>query len=1036
MKTLSVFKVIFLLSITKFSFAQEKITDFFNPQQTFPNRISYKSIVNNKVVFTAYTPETGSELWTTDGTKEGTKLITDLAEGGSSTFFNKFVRFQNWLYFDNGWKTNGNVIIKNDSLKDIVGVIDEKPLLQKVLSKPNYIYPFTPFTTYKLLVVNKLNDTLSLSNQPILSFTQIDNAIFFNTFSHNDSTWTFSRYREGKVEQIHSEKIRQMAERMDFYTYNGYLYFRIYLTAIDYDSRSGNKSMQSIIRVEDDLSKGYQIKKFDGNLSFYKNEQEQKMYLFHQINNSLQLFELGNPATMKLKNQVKIEPINYAGGYFSISYNADKISYIKATGTFSENDYLYLFEHNLVDNTVRQSENLIKIFSKALSNYEVKFLKENQYEISSNPNLGELKKLGVYDLAKNEWKDLPITLKTDTILLQNKRIVLSDTTVGVLNNTDIDELLTKSEYFLNYNSIHHSTRFKDKLLFFIKPLYKNYLELWLSNGEKGGNEFLATIKGEYFHEAFELNNQLFIITYTSSYSSGMYQFFKTNGTEEGTKLIFSTNENDRASLSQSYKNEKQVVYQIQESNATSLPSYYFLIFEEGNIKKIDASKFDKIASLYQTNSQTFFRTYEPNSSANSLYLIDDSAFRLVSSNVSDVFSHQNRLYFIKDFQSFYFENNKVTLVSDDYIFNQQILGNKLIVIQKNTLSKTETTYTFIINDLMTNKEDIRFEQSFPKDLANYRVFQIKNVIIVASAGKLIIVEGNQKFAVQLPSQYVSEIKPFDNGFLVDSYPILAYYDLDDNSLTTLSTNGNRKIDSMGNKLLIIENPNNDNQRQFQVFDTATKKIYIQPQNLLYFTSIGENGIIDRGNKKSYYWVFENEQFVKKYEFDYPENGTLNLVSVDNHYYIPYYKASTGFELAEIGSDSLLYFPEIVNGSEGITLNRVFHFNNQVYIIAFTNTHGTQVWRMGAIKAEQKAIVAEEIKAESLVKVYPNPTTDLVSIESSQPFQLSLINSNGVLIKQMYLEDKQTFDLKNLPTGLYLLRFENKNQAFSKKIVKF
>lgn len=1019
MKSLFNFKTIFLFFIVKFAFAQEKITDFLNPQETYPSRFLYKDIVNNKIIFSA----TGFKLWTSDGTKEGTKLMNDLTVGGNSTFFNKFVRFQNWLYFDNGWKTDGKIIVKNDSLKDIIDVVNNRPLLKRKIDTPFPSYPFTSYNSYKLLIINNLNDSTSLSNQPIFSHLKIDNSIYFNTYTHNDSTWTFNRYRDGKVAQIHKEKVRQMPEGIDYYFYQGYLYFRISLRAIDYDSRSGNKNIQSIIRIEDDLSKGYQIKNFEGNLSFYRDEQEQKMYLFH-LNDSLQLFELGNPATIKPKNQVKIEPIGYAGGYFSIIHNADKISYIKATGTHSENGYLYLFEHNLADNTIRQSENLIKIFSRRLSNYQVRFLKENQYEISSNSNV---ERRGIYDLATNEWKELPITIKADTVLLQNKRIVLSDTTVGVLNNSGIDELLTKNKHFLNHNSIQYFTKFTDKLLFFTKPLYKNYLELWLSNGEKDGSKFLTTIKGEYFRETFEINNQLFIITYTGSYSNGTYHFFKTNGTEEGTKLVFSTNENDGASLSQSYKNEKQVVYRIQYSGQN-----YLLVFENENVKLINDLEIYNL-TLYQTNTQTF--AVVRRGDENDLYLISDGTLILVETAISEFVSYKNRIYFQKNFQSYYFEDNKITLVSKENIFCQQILGDKLIFYKKNDLSKTETTYTFIINDLTTNKEDIRFEQSFPKDLANFNALQIKNAIIISSVGKLIIVKGNQKLEVQLPSKQYGGIQAFANGFLIDSYPILEYYDLDDNTLTVLSRIGFREIKFMGNKLLIIENPNS-NQRQLQVFDTSTKKIYIQPQNLLYFTSIGEKGIIDRFNRKSHYWVFENEQFVEKYQFDYPENSTLNLVSVDNHYYIPYYKESTGFELVEMGSDSLLHFPEIVKGSEGITLNRVFHFNNQVYVIAFTNTYGVQVWKMEEIKAEQKVVLAEETKAETLVTVYPNPTTDLINIESSQPFQLSLINSNGAVIRRMYLEDKQTFDLKNLPTGLYLLRFENRKQVFSKKVVKF
>ncbi len=77
-------------------------------------------LLNNKIVFTANTKTYGTELWISDGTTEGTKLLKDIAAGPvdgvlANSFSNKsFLIFKNKLYFSsfNGsnflmWETDG-----------------------------------------------------------------------------------------------------------------------------------------------------------------------------------------------------------------------------------------------------------------------------------------------------------------------------------------------------------------------------------------------------------------------------------------------------------------------------------------------------------------------------------------------------------------------------------------------------------------------------------------------------------------------------------------------------------------------------------------------------------------------------------------------------------------------------------------------------------------------------------------------------------------------------------------------------------------
>jgi|GEM_PF-1258885 len=52
-----------------------------------------------RVVFTAWTPETGSELWVSDGTSEGTRPAADLSPGPLPSMANPLFRRGDWVYF-------------------------------------------------------------------------------------------------------------------------------------------------------------------------------------------------------------------------------------------------------------------------------------------------------------------------------------------------------------------------------------------------------------------------------------------------------------------------------------------------------------------------------------------------------------------------------------------------------------------------------------------------------------------------------------------------------------------------------------------------------------------------------------------------------------------------------------------------------------------------------------------------------------------------------------------------------------------------
>ncbi len=68
------------------------------------------AVLNNKLYFSAISPNIGNELWVTDGTESGTQLVEDYLQGSSSTAPSNTVAFNNKLYFSGAASVDGSTV--------------------------------------------------------------------------------------------------------------------------------------------------------------------------------------------------------------------------------------------------------------------------------------------------------------------------------------------------------------------------------------------------------------------------------------------------------------------------------------------------------------------------------------------------------------------------------------------------------------------------------------------------------------------------------------------------------------------------------------------------------------------------------------------------------------------------------------------------------------------------------------------------------------------------------------------------------------
>jgi thiol-disulfide isomerase/thioredoxin len=89
-----------------------------------------------------------------------------------------------------------------------------------------------------------------------------------------------------------------------------------------------------------------------------------------------------------------------------------------------------------------------------------------------------------------------------------------------------------------------------------------------------------------------------------------------------------------------------------------------------------------------------------------------------------------------------------------------------------------------------------------------------------------------------------------------------------------------------------------------------------------------------------------------------------------------------------------------------------------------------------VKGTSTPLATEEYKMLEAIKVFPNPSSDIVNIIASESVDIDIISSNGNSVLSKNLESGQnTISLKELNQGLYLIRFKKLGISRDVKIIK-
>jgi hypothetical protein len=73
-----------------------------------------------------------------------------------------------------------------------------------------------------------------------------------------------------------------------------------------------------------------------------------------------------------------------------------------------------------------------------------------------------------------------------------------------------------------------------------------------------------------------------------------------------------------------------------------------------------------------------------------------------------------------------------------------------------------------------------------------------------------------------------------------------------------------------------------------------------------------------------------------------------------------------------------------------------------------------------------------------IKLYPNPTTDFITIQNDEEkqFKIELFSNMGSSILRINIKGKDHIDISYLPSGIYIIRVSTKSEFLITKLIKF
>ena len=254
------------------------------------------------------------------------------------------------------------------------------------------------------------------------------------------------------------------------------------------------------------------------------------------------------------------------------------------------------------------------------------------------------------------------------------------------------------------------------------------------------------------------------------------------------------------------------------------------------------------------------------------------------------------------------------------------------------------------------------------------------------------------------------------------------YDVSYGSETTTVTGSSGNIES-----LIINNLEPETTYQFSVeaSDLSGNEAENNPIDIQITTSADENTQCSGSDSEA-----SEGEFSTGYNYSFETSGTnviftFELLDTDRTGVIAYLWKESPFSEAPMTNVSGYVFTKTVGGfTEGETISYACKF-------AFAGGLAVTKYFSYQVGSNCSSLTTNELTWSRAIKLFPNPTKDIFSIESKQ-VNVSKVEIYSILGKKLkeYNTSITTFDIEDLSNGLYMVKiYSEKGMSTIKKLVK-
>jgi hypothetical protein len=163
---------------------------------------------------------------------------------------------------------------------------------------------------------------------------------------------------------------------------------------------------------------------------------------------------------------------------------------------------------------------------------------------------------------------------------------------------------------------------------------------------------------------------------------------------------------------------------------------------------------------------------------------------------------------------------------------------------------------------------------------------------------------------------------------------------------------------------------------------------------------------------------------------YCENNLLTSINLSQNPELMWFRAY----------NNLLTSLNVKNGNIEMLVEMRANLNPDLFCIQvddvdYANNHPQWTKDATASYSEQCVLNVTDVQIDSPIKLYPNPTNDILNIEGNSKTvdNVKIVTLQGVVLMEVFNANR--VDMSSLPSGVYLIRLISNEQTITKRIIK-